>query len=258
MKNILLSISLLLCVGNIYAQEKLRIRVMTYNIRFGELASLKELAMQIKTLNPDFVALQEVDCNTYRERAPRQNGKNFISEIAYHTGMFGLYGKTIDYKGGYYGIGILSKYPYVNIHKTLLPHLSEEFEQRAVLEGVFDVDGDTIIFASTHLDARRNDTRELQADFICNHFKNSAYPLVIGGDFNSVPSSNVIKRMKEDWFSDPDTTFTVSAKNPVRRIDFLFARPMKGWKVIRSRVISSLFSDHLPVVTDLEYQDKKH
>lgn len=258
MKNILLSISLLLCVGNIYAQEKLRIRVMTYNIRFGELASLKELAMQIKTLNPDFVALQAVDCNTYRERAPRQNGKNFISEIAYHTGMFGLYGKTIDYKGGYYGIGILSKYPYVNIHKTLLPHLSEEFEQRAVLEGVFDVDGDTIIFASTHLDAKRNDTRKLQADFICNHFKNSAYPLVIGGDFNSVPSSNVIKRMKEDWFSDPDTTFTVSAKNPVRRIDFLFARPMKGWKVIRSRVISSLFSDHLPVVTDLEYQDKKH
>ncbi|WP_294549408.1 endonuclease/exonuclease/phosphatase family protein [uncultured Bacteroides sp.] len=258
MKNIIISVILLLCAGNMPAQEKLKIRVMTYNIRFGELASLKELAMQIKTFNPDFVALQEVDCNTHRERAPRQNGKNFISEIAYHTGMFGLYGKTIDYKGGYYGIGILSKYPYVNIHKTLLPRISEEYEQRAILEGVFEVDGDTLIFASTHLDAKRNDTRELQADFICNHFEKSAYPLVIGGDFNSVPSSNVIKRMKIDWFYDPDTTFTVSAKNPIRRIDYLFARPMKGWKVIRSQVVPTLLSDHLPVVADLEYQDKKH
>ena len=29
--------------GNVYAQDTLRIKVMTYNIRFGELASLEEL-----------------------------------------------------------------------------------------------------------------------------------------------------------------------------------------------------------------------
>lgn len=116
-KNLLFFIFVLLTVS-LYASEPLKIRVMTYNLRFGELASLEELAMHIKSFSPDFVALQEVDCNTQRERAPKQNGKNFISELAYYTGMFGLYGKTIDYKGGYYGIGILSRYPYISSQKT--------------------------------------------------------------------------------------------------------------------------------------------
>ena len=35
--------------GNVYAQDTLRIKVMTYNIRFGELASLEELASHIKS-----------------------------------------------------------------------------------------------------------------------------------------------------------------------------------------------------------------
>lgn len=61
--------------GNVYAQDTLRIKVMTYNIRFGELASLEELASHIKSFNPDFVALQEIDCKTDRgERAPHKSG----------------------------------------------------------------------------------------------------------------------------------------------------------------------------------------
>ena len=48
-------------MGVAYAQDTLRVRVMTYNLRFGELASLEELAHHIKSFKPDFVALQEVD-----------------------------------------------------------------------------------------------------------------------------------------------------------------------------------------------------
>ena len=91
---------LCLTLGVAYAQDTLRVRVMTYNLRFGELASLEELAHHIKCFKPDFVALQEVDSKTDRKRTPHQKGKDFISELAYHTGMFGLYGKTIDYSTG--------------------------------------------------------------------------------------------------------------------------------------------------------------
>ena len=77
--------------GNTYAQDTLRIKVMTYNIRFGELASLEDLASHIKSFNPDFVALQEIDCKTNRgERAPHQIGRDYISELAYFTKMFGV------------------------------------------------------------------------------------------------------------------------------------------------------------------------
>ena len=66
--------------GNVYAQDTLRIKVMTYNIRFGELASLEELASHIKSFNLDFVALQEIDCKTDRgERAPHQIGRDYLS-----------------------------------------------------------------------------------------------------------------------------------------------------------------------------------
>ena len=37
--------------GNVYAQDTLRIKVMTYNIRFGELAWLEELASAYESLS---------------------------------------------------------------------------------------------------------------------------------------------------------------------------------------------------------------
>lgn len=234
--------------------RKLKLRVMTCNLRFGELASIEELAMLIKAFKPDFVALQEVDCNTNRKRAPHQHNKNFINELAYYTGLFGLYGKTINYSGGYYGIGILSRYPYICVNKVLLPHLGDDYEQRAFLEGVFDVDGDTIVFASTHLDAKCEDTRLLQAKYICKHFEEIVHPVIIGGDFNADSESVVIKEMKNHWFADPNKEFSVPAWKPIRRIDFLFAKPQRGWKVLRSQAVQSQLSDHLPIVTDIEYE----
>lgn len=43
---------LCLTLGVAYAQDTLRVRVMTYNLRFGELASLEELAHHIKSFKP--------------------------------------------------------------------------------------------------------------------------------------------------------------------------------------------------------------
>ena len=50
------------------AQEPVCLKVMTYNLRFGELSSLKNIADFIVENEPDFVALQELDCMTRRER----------------------------------------------------------------------------------------------------------------------------------------------------------------------------------------------
>ncbi len=44
----------------------LPLRVMTYNLRFGELATLESLAAYIRKINPDIVALQELDSKTNR------------------------------------------------------------------------------------------------------------------------------------------------------------------------------------------------
>ena len=176
------------------------------------------------------------------------------SNTAYFTKMFGVYGKTIDYKGGYYGIGILSRYPYIDTKKTFLPWPNKAHERRALLEGLFEIGEDTICFASTHLDYQLPKTREAQTAFITEHFNDYRYPVVLGGDFNTAPSSKEIKyNMLENWFLATDYGFTVPAWNPKRKIDYIFARPKQGWKIVRTQTVQSVLSDHLPIVTELEY-----
>lgn len=249
------TVFLIFIFGSLYGQDTLKIKVMIYNIRFGQLASLEDLAAHIKSFNPDFVALQEIDSRLNRgERAPHQVGRDYISELAYHTKMFALYGKTIDYKGGYYGIAILSRYPYVSAQKTMLPWPNEAHERRALLEGVFEMGKDTICFASTHLDFQLTQTRCLQTSFITDHFKDYPYPVILGGDFNTIPTSEEIGSiMMKYWFLATDYDFTVPAWNPKKKIDYIFALPMKGWRIIRTQTVQSVLSDHLPIVTELEY-----
>ena len=79
---ILFFVVIMLFECSVNAQDTLRLRVMTYNIRFGELATVDRLAEHIKSFKPDFVALEEVDVNTDRSLAPHQNGRNIISELA--------------------------------------------------------------------------------------------------------------------------------------------------------------------------------
>ena len=113
---IAVAVAILFCTASFAGDGKLR--VMSYNLRFGELATMAEIGSYIKSVDADVVALQECDWDTHRERATHQNGVKFINELAHETGMFGIYGKTIDYRGGYYGIGLLSRYPIIQIGRA--------------------------------------------------------------------------------------------------------------------------------------------
>ena len=130
------------------------LKLMTYNLRFGELASMQQIAEYISSENPDIVAVQECDWATNRKRAPHQNGVKFVNELAYHTGMFGIYGKSINYAGGYYGIGLLSKYPILSYERVLLPN-DGRTEQRSMLVADIELpDGEVITFVNTHLEVK--------------------------------------------------------------------------------------------------------
>ena len=50
---IILSV-LLSCLSAMAQSDTIKVKVMTYNLRFGELASLEQLAQHIKSFNPDF------------------------------------------------------------------------------------------------------------------------------------------------------------------------------------------------------------
>lgn len=254
----LLRYILILCAAIIVpngASATGHLKIMTYNLRLGELATLHEIAEQIKAFNPDFVALQEVDIHTQRKLSPHQNGKDFIATLAYETGMLGLYGKTIDYRGGYEGIGMLSKYPYIDVKKLQLPNPDNK-EPRVLLEGRFEVGADTVVFAATHLDVNSINTRNLQATFITERLSGLAarYPVILGGDLNSRDYSYTITDiMNKYWYNATDGDYTFPAWKPIIKLDYIYALPKGSWKLVSTQAVQSLLSDHLPIVSEIEY-----
>ncbi len=240
-------------VGLSYSKEPVRLKIMTYNLRFGELASLEELADFIAEKEPDLVALQELDWMTQRDRAPHQHHKDFTTELGFRTGMFPLFGKTISYAGGLYGIGILTRKPYINVEKIILPKAENVTEYRVLLIATIELnDADTIIFASTHLDYTSFNARKEQIEVIVNKLKSLKYPVLLGGDLNSYLESEEIKGGFYDWAALSNSDPTSPASNPKHKIDFLFGFPLNAWNLVSSQTIETQLSDHLPVISEIE------
>lgn len=232
-----------------------RLRLMSYNLRFGELASMEEIGSYIKSLDADIVALQECDWATYRERAPKQNGVKFINELARETGMFGIYAKTIDYRGGYYGIGLLSRYPIVRSERILLPH-SKGTEQRAMLLADIELpDGQIVSYVCTHLEVSSSELRLEQVKFIQKKVKGIKNPVFLAGDMNAEPDSPEMTFLRKGWDELTNRELTFSTMSPSIKIDYIYAKKGAGVKLIETAVDRQrLLSDHFPIYADVEIE----
>ena len=107
------ALMMLLPLGKVYSKERSErenntLRIMSYNIRNGrgmdDVADFRRTAAVINKVCPDVVAVQEIDSVT-----GRSGGKDVLREIAGLTLMHHMYAPAIDYDGGKYGIGMLSK-----------------------------------------------------------------------------------------------------------------------------------------------------
>lgn len=236
------------------AQGECELKVMTFNIRFGELAGLDEIAAFISAQEPDLVALQECDWKTMRTRAPKQNGKAFINELACLTGMFGLYGKSLDYMGGYYGVGLLSRYPVIRSELVPLPNPAPEKEQRVMLAAVVELPGgDAVTFICTHLEVSSAEQRMAQARFIDGYASRAANRVILAGDMNAAPESAEIREGFAGWEDMTGGEFTFSSAEPGKKIDYIFAYPPDKAEKVSTRVHTECrLSDHFPVSSHIK------
>jgi len=237
---------------------------MTYNIRHASPPSTEEIdidsiAQVINNQSPDLVAVQEVDVNTKR------SGKiNEAELIAKKTGMKYFFAKSINFEGGDYGILILSKYPIQSSKEYKLPtEEGTKGEPRVLATSVVKLpDNREIMFACTHLDVQKNNTsRMMQVGKIIEVLKSVTIPVIIGGDFNDVPSSEVIKKVDTAFTRTCDGKlcgFTVPATLPVKTIDYIAYKPKNAFVVQKHTVIFGKLeryaSDHLPIVAELTLQ----
>lgn len=250
MKRLILIATLAFAALHASAQQSDTLKLMTYNIRFGELASMEAIADYITSEQSDIVALQECDWNTHRGNVPHQNGVEFINELAYHTGMFGIYGKAINFSGGYYGIGLLSRYPILSYERVLLPNDGKTEQRVALIADIELPSGEIITFVNTHLEVKSSELRVEQIRFINGYIKDRPGRIFLAGDMNASAESEEMQILNEDWQLITDMGNTFPSTGPRTKLDYIYVR--KGGEV---QLLSTearpeiLLSDHLPVVS---------
>jgi endonuclease/exonuclease/phosphatase family metal-dependent hydrolase len=232
-----------------------RVTVLSYNILHGEnvqgTSNLDQVAAIVNRLKPDLVAFQEVDNKTTRSK-----GLDLTAELSRRTGMEGHFGKAMDYAGGGYGEAVLSRLPIIEVKNNPLPSV-DGAEPRAALEVHVGLpNGERIAFIGTHLDHLRNDkNRMIQAKSINEMFENCTIPMIMVGDLNATPDSDVMSELFKLWTdaSEASPAPTIPSSNPKSRIDYVLYNPQQRWQVIESRVIDEkVASDHCPLFVVLE------
>jgi endonuclease/exonuclease/phosphatase family metal-dependent hydrolase len=234
-----------------------RITVLTYNIHHGEgmdkKLDLARIAKVIRAVEPDFVALQELDTGVQRT-----GGINEPEHLARLTKMHGVFGPAMDFQGGKYGDAVLSRGPIVSSQTLALPYRpGNKREPRVAVEAVAKVGGEEVVFISTHLDhtAEPSDRLE-QANQLNAAYRGDDRATILAGDFNCEPGSPPMRELSRVWTvaSNADPSLTCPADVPTEKIDHVLLKPAEGrWRVVDAKVIDErVASDHRPVVVKLE------
>lgn len=239
-----------------YADEPLRLRVLSYNIHHAEgvdgRLDVERIAGVIRSVSPDLVALQEVEQNTRRTKMVDQT-----AELGRLTNMKSLFAKNIDFQGGGYGNAVLSRFPIKASRNLTLPN-HDQGEQRGAVFVDLEIEGrdELLTFICTHLDHRPNESERLaSADAIRQEINSmESRPMILAGDLNATPESAVLISFRKDWMiSNDDPLPTIPVDKPKRQIDYVLVRPAQRWKVIETRVLDeAIASDHRAIFSVLE------
>lgn len=245
---------MLLPLCNLYSQEKgareeNTLRIMSYNIRNGrgmdDVSNFQRTADVINKVRPNVVAVQEVDSVT-----GRSGQTDVLRVLADKTLMYPVYAPAIDYDGGKYGIGMLSKEKPLGYRYLALPGREEE---RALLIVEFE----KYIYCCTHLSLTVED-RLASLEIISREAAKANKPLFIAGDFNAHPDSEVIKGIQNDFVILTNTKQpTFPADEPTETIDYIaaYAKDTTAFTRLSAWVVDEpAASDHRPIVTDIVFK----
>jgi endonuclease/exonuclease/phosphatase family metal-dependent hydrolase len=241
------------------------IRVLVYNIHAGKDAAgadnLADVAALIRTTGADVVLLQEVDRRTKRSGVTDQ-----LQSLIDATGYQGVFGKSLDYDGGEYGVAALSRHGFTFDFTSPLQvtpvqtRAGGSHEPRVVQTAAAMTRRGRLQAFNTHLDASA--TAEYRIQEVTQLLlpvrvrMSAATPVVVGGDFNAEPGSAPIKAMLDAGLRDAWTEcgqgdgFTYPTAAPVKRIDYLFLS--QGLRCSSAQVLDSTASDHRPLLVTLE------
>ena len=219
------------------------LKVMTYNVRhcagMDLVLDYDRTAAVIAMQQPDVVALQELDSMTGRSGQRYQLG-----DLARHTQYHPVFGSAIDYDGGKYGVGILTRETPLSAKRIPLPGE----EPRVLLV----VELQEYVIACTHLDLEEKQ-RLASVPLILEEAQRWQKPFILAGDWNDTPGSELLQEMAEHFIILSGSETTYPADEPQDCLDYIAL--FKGHSVVTlgSTVIDKPeASDHRPVVVRMQ------
>lgn len=247
------------------APSRLKLRVMTYNIR-GAVSGIERVAATIRAQQPDVLFLQE---------AVVINDEGNDDPVApLHAALPGYH----EARAG--EVCIFSRFPVLAQHEQQFPDGASRF----VLEAILDVNGTPIRAITVHpytialrgseslRAGRRALPRRIEESMRLRNGQVSTLlstierppstwkpewrqaPLLVAGDFNTPPRGRIYNamaaRLGDSWREAGwGLGDSYSSTLPVVRIDYVWHSPQ--WSAIRAIVPASDASDHRPLVVDL-------
>ena len=236
------------------------LKLMTYNLKLLSLNSKEQIEKLVKEERPDILILQELPLKQ----------KNYLKD-------------DFKYMENYGSIGVLSQYPIIESNQLKI----DDEKIRACYADI-KFERDTIRMINIHLSSTKvnkkqmvdiYDKKNLKDNlkqinyYLSKSFKDhqkqvkeirriidtSPYPVIVGGDFNAVPSSYEYYKVKgdlKDTFvrggSGLGTTF-YDYKFPLK-IDHVFVS--SEFDVNLTEIKKVKYSDHFPVFVEFNYTFK--
>jgi endonuclease/exonuclease/phosphatase family metal-dependent hydrolase len=255
--------------------ETTRLRIVTLNIAHGRgltlvqgltsprkiRVNLGRIAAFLRRFKPDLVALQEID-----QRSRWSGNFDHLDYLREHAGYpyaaFGINNVRSGLLNLSYGNGFLSRHPLAATETVV-------FGQRRVGEKGFlfvelEVAGRRVPVVNLHLHSGRRVQRMRQLDLLLEwlraktrrHAGDWSMPPILCGDFNNPATRDdataaLLRHLSRSgaYAVYPRTRGTFPSALPRRTLDFVFLPP--GCTDVRTKVVRTLLSDHLPVVVDV-------
>ncbi|RBW57168.1 endonuclease/exonuclease/phosphatase [Tenacibaculum sp. E3R01] len=236
--------------------------------------NLKKVIKEIKNVNPDIIAFQEIDYNA--SRSYEVNQEEEIAKLGYNYVARGVnwderylpfpywppsmhFGKVVS------GQSILSKYPLKEYKRVVLERVSDNpfYRDAFYLDRLLQItkvviEDKEVVLMNVHLEAFDKKTRGNQLQKVIQLFKkySKTNPTILLGDFNSDPKykNALIKQVFKipnignAAFLDTKYEMTFDTKDPFERLDYIFYTK-NTIEYIKGKVLKEFgqSSDHLPV-----------
>ena len=220
---------------------------------------VRRQAILLRKFHPDIIFLQEIDM--YTKRSYYRNQLHMLSK---YTGLtFKAMGTNIKYKNGFYGDGILSRFPIEYSANYLSPLTDSSHEQRGILCNKIAFGNTKINVFSLHMSTFEEERVLTAKELLRITSKvNKNEPIIIGGDFNvgikkignhkylyeSKASYPEYEILKEKFKIINNSEITWQSRESSACIDSFFYS--KHLQLLKQETIKADISDHYPVYTE--------